>query len=204
MKNSTTNYYNLNAQEYFARTFDIKPTELLDKFIQSIPIGATVMDVGCGSGRDSLYLKENGFNVIPIDASKELADMAGETINQEVIVANIENFKLENPVDGIWAMASLLHLSKNDFKKALVNIYDSLKEDGTFFFALKIGNGEEYDSNGRFFSYYQPEEIENILIETKLFQSISLQITSDNLGRNDTQWLNVFTKKLKLTKTPKP
>ena len=192
MNNSTNNYYNLNAHEYFNRTFDVQPEEIRKLFCSKLDTNSTILDIGCGSGRDSLYFKENGFHVIAIDASEELAKLASKVISQEVIVADIEHYQLENPVDGVWAMASLLHLPKDSFKKALINISNSLKPNGAFFMAVKVGDGESYDQNGRFFSYYQPEELAIILKESKLFQSFYFKITKDNLGRDDTEWLNVF------------
>lgn len=192
MENTTNNYYNLNAKEYFDRTFNVQPEEIRKSFCSQLAPNSTILDIGCGSGRDSLYFKERGFNVIAIDNSKELAKLASQFISQEVIVADIENYQTEQPIDGAWAMASLLHLSKDSFKKALINISNSLKPNGVFLLALKIGSGESYDENGRFFSYYQPEELATIFKELNIFQSFDFKFTQDKLGRDDTQWLNVF------------
>ena len=54
-------YYNKYAAAYYESTVDLDMSEALDRFIKYLPENAEVMDLGCGSGRDSLYLEEAGF-----------------------------------------------------------------------------------------------------------------------------------------------
>ncbi len=193
MKNSTINYYNLNAQQYFDTTIDKQAISLLEEFCSTIPKGSTILDVGCGSGRDSLYFINHGYKVIAIDASAELAKLASEKIGQTVLVTKIEDLKLENKVDAVWAMASLLHIPKSDLPTAISKCVKALKNDspGNFLCSLKLGNGQSYDENGRFFSYYTKEELTDIFQSTGYFNKIASVISGDSLGR-ETKWINLF------------
>lgn len=200
MKNSTINYYDLNAQKYAESTVNVEVSEQIKNFCSQLSPNSKILDIGCGSGRDSLYFINNGFKVCPIDASNELAKIASELIQQEVTVCKIEEFKKENEFDAIWAMASLLHLKKIDLPIALNNCVQSFKKDqqGLLFASFKVGNGESYDENGRFFSYYQPEELKSILESTEYFDKIEYQINKDKMGRGN-DWISFCaTKKMNL------
>ncbi len=193
MKNSTINYYNLNAQKYFDSTFDKQAITLLKDFCSDLPKNSTILDVGCGSGRDSLYFIEQGFKVIAIDASADLAQLASQKIGQKVIVTKVQDLNIQHKVDAVWAMASLLHLPKNELPIAIHKCLTALKpnQPGKFMCSLKLGEGQSYDENGRFFSYYKPEEIKDILTTTGWFEHLTITVTGDNLGR-DTQWINAI------------
>jgi len=196
MKNSTINYYDLNAQKYSDSTIVAEVSEQLQGFCSKLKPNAKILDVGCGSGRDSLYFINNGFNVVAIDASENLAKLASEIIKQNVFVSSIEGLKIENEFDGVWCMASLLHFKKEVLPLAIKNCIKSLNENerGLFFASFKIGNGESYDENGRVFSYYQPDELTDILDKTGYFSSIDLNISEDKMGRGN-NWVSFVAQK---------
>ena len=59
----TKSYYDSNTKEYVEKTRDINMENIYDKFLKHIPIGGNILDAGCGSARDSLFFKNNGFKV---------------------------------------------------------------------------------------------------------------------------------------------
>ena len=73
-----------------------------------------ILDAGCGSGRDSKAFQELGYAVSAFDASEEICRFATEYLGQEVQCRRFEDVIEENCYDGIWASASLLHVSKKD------------------------------------------------------------------------------------------
>jgi SAM-dependent methyltransferase len=197
MKNPTIQYYDENAAKYAQSTLHVKISETLKDFSKSLPKSAKVLDVGCGSGRDSLYLKSQGFDVVAIDASAELAKFASEQIGQEVWVKNVLDLDFKDQFDGVWCMASLLHLKKEELPLAIQKGVEALKkeENGPFFACFKLGHGEGYDENGRFFSYYQPEELKAIFEQTQYFEKITITQNEDRLGRNEVTWINLMCQK---------
>ena len=58
--NQTLNYYNQNATEFFNTTLNVDMESLYQAFIQYLPQDAFILDLGCGSGRDTLAFKRKG------------------------------------------------------------------------------------------------------------------------------------------------
>lgn len=200
--NSTENYYNQNAETFIQNTFDADVSENIKNFISLLPKNAKILDVGCGSGRDSKTFLDLGFDVVAFDSSIVLAEKASQKINHPVLHLKIEDLSFENEFDGVWAMASLLHLPKKDFSFSLEKCLKSLKDNGKFFLSLKEGEGESVDENGRFFSYYSKDEIINTF-EALGQPNVTCFSQSDKLGRN-VNWLSFIVSKtpqLKLKKT---
>ena len=59
-----SDYYQKNYTSYHEKTFSIDPSSFLAPLAQRLPSEAFVLDVGCGSGRDLLWMKNKGFEVI--------------------------------------------------------------------------------------------------------------------------------------------
>ena len=75
MSNKTIDYYNQNADSFVQGTVSVDFKETQDKFLQLLT-GKTILDFGCGSGRDTKYFLESGFDVTAIDGSEELCKSA--------------------------------------------------------------------------------------------------------------------------------
>lgn len=192
-KESTLEYYEKNAQSFIDNTFDVEVSEMMNGFIKLLPLNGSILDVGCGSGRDTLAFLNKGFKVTAFDASPVLAKLSSEKINYPIIVRTIEEMDWNDQFDGVWAMASLLHLKKEDLIGGIKNCVKALKiqNAGIFFATFKIGQEESYDDKGRFFSYYQQEELHELLQKTNYFDKIMFTQSEDKLGRNQLQWLTV-------------
>ena len=65
-------YYNKHAEEFTTSTFEVDMKSLYQPFLAELPEGARILDVGCGSGRDTLAFKNFGHQVEAIDYSEEL------------------------------------------------------------------------------------------------------------------------------------
>ncbi len=73
---NTLDYYNENAAAYYSSTVEADVSALYARFEPLLPKHASIIDVGCGSGRDSMHFIDAGFEVTPIDGSKELCKLA--------------------------------------------------------------------------------------------------------------------------------
>lgn len=193
MKNKTLEYYDKNCDEYFQNTVFVDLSHLYFKFIEKLPKEAKVLDLGCGSGRDSLYFKNQGYNVTAIDGSKELADLASKLIKQDVIVSNFEELELSDKFNGIWACASLLHLNEIELEKLLTKLEKSLVKDGILYISFKYGTKEYVDDKGRYFNCYTEETIKRLIEGDLSLEIKELFKTNDATpGREDVVWLNIF------------
>ena len=85
-------FYSENYKLYHERTFSIDPSLFLEPLIKVLPRGAYILDVGCGSGRDLLWLKERGFKVMGFERSEGLAELARKNSGCEVIEGDFETF----------------------------------------------------------------------------------------------------------------
>lgn len=73
---STLTYYNTNAQQFYTATVSVDLTANQDHFLSRLSQGASILDFGCGSGRDAKYFLSKGFYVDAIDGSEELCKLA--------------------------------------------------------------------------------------------------------------------------------
>ena len=74
MKN--LDYYNNNAEQFFEQTYQVDMHSLYQQFLEHVPQGGSILDLGCGSGRDALAFKELGYQVDATDYSTELVEKA--------------------------------------------------------------------------------------------------------------------------------
>lgn len=193
MNYKTLNYYNENAKEYFETTKNIKNTEIYKEFLNMVKPSGKLLDLGCGSGRDSLYFKNAGYDVTSIDGSIELAKEAEKLINQEVIVSKFEDFKSKEKFDGIWACASLLHVRRENIEGVLRNLTNNLNKGSVFYLSFKYGDNEYIDDKGRYFNCYIEETFKEMIKKINEYKIKDIYKTGDSLGgRDNLIWLNIL------------
>lgn len=191
----TIDYYNQNAKEFVSRTIDADMHYCQNKFMELLNAGDYVLDAGCGSGRDSLFFLNHGYKICSIDASSELCKLAEEYIGQSVECVRFQDMKYEELFDGVWACASLLHLSKKELPIVLRKFYRALKEGGVMYASFKYGDKEE-ERSGRFFSDYHLDEIEKVFTECAGFELIEGFETEDvRVAYTGETWVNVIVRK---------
>ena len=101
-------YYQKNFKTYHEKTFSIDPSSFLEPLAKILPAGASVLDVGSGSGLDLLWMKKNGFDVIGFEHSPGLAELARENAGCEVIEGDFETYDFSAIlVDGMMAIGAL-------------------------------------------------------------------------------------------------
>jgi len=187
-------YYNTNAKEFFKSTINIDMTLLYNEFEKYLNPNDKILDLGCGSGRDSLYFINKGYKVTAIDNSFELAKIASEYINQNVICLNMLDLNFTNEFNAIWACASILHINKSEILNVFNKCFNALKKNGIFYSSFKYGDKEE-EIEGRFFNFYTESSIESLINKTS-FCVEKIFVTNDSRkGREGEQWLNVILKK---------
>ena len=193
---NTLDYYNKNSEEYFNSTLNVDMTNTYKAFLKLVPKGGKILDLGCGSGRDSMNFMKLGYEVTAVDGSKELAKKASVLLGKEVIVSTFEELKLKEKFHGIWACASLLHIKREDLKIVLNNLYNNLDDNGVFYMSFKYGEKEYVDDKNRYFNCFTDESIIGFINENTKFNILDLYITEDKLGRvNEVKWVNLICNK---------
>ena len=189
-------YYNQYANQYFENTVNLELDEILDDFITYLPEGAEIMDLGCGSGRDSLYFIEKGFDVTAVDGSSELSELAAIHIGQDVLTMKFNDLDFSNVFDGIWANASLFHIPPSELSEVMLKIHGSLKKGGILFMSFKYGDFEG-NYEGRYFKYYRRKEIREMIENVDGLELLKIAKTTDiRPYRQEDTWIHIIAKKV--------
>ncbi|MBE5991955.1 methyltransferase domain-containing protein [Lacrimispora sp.] len=188
-------YYNKYAAKEFEETVNQDMSEIMREFLNYLEEGDTILDLGCGSGRDSLTLYELGYDVTPLDASSEMCKLAEIHTGLDVLQMTFEQIDFDDVFDGIWACASLLHTPKKELSGILTKIARALNEKGILYMSFKLGDFEGFRGE-RYFSDFTPDSISQLLRENGRFEILKLWETEDiRSGHSDVRWLNVLAKK---------
>ena len=185
----TGEYYSNNSSEYIDKTKDTDMSETYLMFEKYLKDNARILDLGFGSGRDSLHFMSK-YQVVSIDPVEEFINNALKLgLDARKLSAEDMNFSAE--FDGIFACASLLHVNEDKLSLCFKNCYKALKDDGTMYCSFKYGDFIGYIED-RYFVYLTEESIKKYLGDFKI---IEYTITGDKLANRDLRWLNIILKK---------
>ncbi len=192
--NKTIEYYDQNAEEFISGTINADMSECRERFLKHVKPGGKILDAGCGSGRDSLAFMNAGFQIDAFDASQEICRRASALLGIPVECKRFEEITGESEYDGIWACASLLHVSEKALPDVMNRLVSLLKPDGVIYASFKEGNGERM-RGGRFFLDMTEEGGRN-LFEAADLDVLELFINRDvRQNRADESWVNIIGKK---------
>lgn len=188
----TLNYYEENAEKFIADTVHADVGGLLERFAAFLPEGGSVLDFGCGSGRDTKWFLEHGYRAEASDGSKELCLAASAYTGIEVKQLLFEELDETERYDGIWACASVLHAGREALPEIFRRISKALKNGGALYVSFKYGEfaGER---NGRYFTDLTEEVFEELIKKIPGLSIKEIWKTGDvRAGRNEQLWLNAI------------
>ena len=192
---NTIEYYNQNAEQFVQGTLSVDFAATQERFLEKLSVGAYILDFGCGSGRDTKYFLDKGYQVEATDGSAELCRRASEYTGICVKQMLFEELDEYEKYDGIWACSSILHLEKRVLKDVLKKMAAALKTDGVVYTSFKYGDFEG-ERNGRYFTDFTPETFGEYMQEVPELQIEEYWITSDvRHGRGEEKWLNLILRK---------
>ena len=158
----TLRVYEAQAEDY-ATEFTRGDDPHLERFLDMLPVGARVLDLGCGPGKAAARMQARGVQVAAWDASPEFVAWAQGTYGVAAEVAEFTALRSVAEYDGIYANFSLLHAPKADMPGHLARIAKALVTAGRFHIGMKTGIGEKRDALGRFYAYYEDAELTDLL-----------------------------------------
>jgi SAM-dependent methyltransferase len=148
----TIAFYQARAPHYVLK-FGQAHSYQLDPFLDRLPPGGSVLELGCGGGQDAGRIKARGFVVDATDATQAMVAKAKERWNVDARVMAFGELEVEAAYDGIWAHASLLHVPRAALPDVLARIFRALAPGGYHFASYKLGEEEGRDALGRFYNF---------------------------------------------------
>ena len=139
-------HYDRSARAYWegTRNHDVSQNyaALLDAIEGHPPY--TILDLGCGPGRDLCYFRSLGHDAVGLDGSKEFVALARSESGCEVLHQDFLAMALpESHFDGVFANASLFHVPRQELRRVLHELSETLKPRGVLFCSNPRGNDEE-------------------------------------------------------------
>jgi SAM-dependent methyltransferase len=153
----TLAYYDQRAEDFFAGTVDHDVSQnraALLQFIQGTSF-FTLLDFGCGPGRDLKVFKEQGHIAVGLEGAARFAEMARAYSGCEVWQQDFLALDLPaNHFDGVFANASLFHVPSQALARVLSELHSTLKLGGVLFSSNPWGNNDEGWNRERYGAYH--------------------------------------------------
>jgi len=186
-------YYEKNANAYIDQTLGIDMAETRRRFTTMLSLGARILDLGCGAGRDLAAFADEGFAPIGLEPVRQLADHARAHSGCDVIHTRLEMADFDNEFEGIWACASLLHVLRADLPATLKKLSTWVKDHGILFASFKCGTDERVE-DGRYFNDMTPELVKELVVPA-IGWKIESVWTGADATRANLQWTNLLARK---------
>jgi SAM-dependent methyltransferase len=189
--NGTLAHYRQRAEDFRAGTRDHDVSQNIQALLRSIR-GATpftILDFGCGPGRDLKTFSELGHLAIGLEGTPEFVSMARADSGCEVWQQDFLNLQLPlQRFDGIFANASLFHVPTQELPRILRELRGTLKPGGVLFSSNPRGDNVEGWSGGRYGAYHDLEAWQRHLVGAG-FEAIDHYYRPTGLPREQQPWL---------------
>ena len=185
--------YDRHAQAFdLARGRSLPERAWLDRFLDYVPAGGTVLDVGCGSGEPlARYLLDRGFGVFGVDGSPSMIDLCRARFSSsEWLVMDMRELGLERRFDGVLAWDSFFHLGIDDQRETLPRLAMHARPGAPLMFTSGTEEGEAIGScfgESLYHASLDSEEYRRILSANGFV--VRHHVTQDSECGNHTVWL---------------
>ncbi|UUQ67357.1 class I SAM-dependent methyltransferase [Pseudomonas fuscovaginae UPB0736] len=188
---TTLGHYNRTAEGFREGTRDHDVSQNIDALLRHIqgPAPFTVLDFGCGPGRDLKTFTQLGHTAVGLDGSERFAQMAREDSGCEVLQQNF--LELDLPAqrfDGIFANAVLFHIPLQELPRVLGQLHATLKPGGVLFSSNPRGQNQE-GWNGERYGSYHDLEAWRALLTAAGFVELEHYYRPAGLPREQQPWL---------------
>lgn len=188
----TLEYYERNAKEFIERTKFLEVSHARNKFLTYLQPPSLLLDLGCGSGRDSAFFLSKGYQIVACDGAKEICKLAEKNIGRPVQCRKFDEIREKNIYDGIWANACLLHLPYSELVAVLNLLSHALKQSGIMYMSFKYGNFSGI-RDGRYFLDMDEYKLNALIGNAKNFNVLESFITEDTRFQSaEKKWLNII------------
>ncbi len=187
----TLAHYGLRADEFRDDTRDHDVSQNIAALLRHIKGESpfTILDFGCGPGRDLRAFTGLGHTAIGLDGAAEFAAMARADTGCEVWHQDFLRLDLPSErFDGIFANASMFHVPIQELRRVLRQLHAALKHGGALFSSNPHGNNEEGWNRGRFGAYHDLEAWRHYMSDAG-FTELEYYYRPTGLPRAQQPWL---------------
>ncbi len=161
------------TKQYFD---DLTDNSYIDKFLEKLPKGGKILDVGCGPGQFTKYMIDKGFQVVAIDYSNEMLTIAKQRVPAGSFKQmDMRELGFENEsFDGLLVAYSLIHIPSEDIPKTMKGFHRVLKSQGYVEIIAQKGEADRIidepfmPSEKMFFNFFTKERLSKFLEEAEL------------------------------------
>jgi SAM-dependent methyltransferase len=204
MDDRTSRYYESLRREQ-AASYESAHSGIADYFPLAFPPGSRVLDLGCGTARDTAQLAREGhvaYGVEPAQRMRELAVEHHPELRYRILAGDLPDGlpgpdDLGGPFDGVVCSAVLQHLDRQQLFDAVFAMKALLAPRGRLLVSIPDRrhdlDSESRDEQGRLFNNISANELE-LLFERAGFDAIGRWDNPDGLGRQGRDWItSLFT-----------
>jgi SAM-dependent methyltransferase len=195
----TLAHYEANAAPFWEGTKDHDVTQNYEALLGSIEWAPpfTILDFGCGPGRDLAYFRSLGHEAVGLDGCHAFCEMARRHSGCEVLDQDFLGLKLPaDRFDGVFANASLFHVPSADLPRVLGELRAALKPRGVLFASNPRGRGDEGWHGDRYGGYWDLEGWRSFIATAGGFEEIAHYYRPPGKPRDEQPWLAMAWRKV--------
>lgn len=189
---TTLVYYEEFSADFIATTLNVDMKEHHARFLRFVPPRGSILDLGCGSGRDSLSFLQGGYDVTSVDGSQAMVDATSSLTGHPARKLRFDELDYCGVFDGVWACASLLHVPRDELGGVMRKVMRALRSAGIVYVSFKTGDEERF-VNGRHFTDFTMESLRAWVALQGFANVEEIWETSDvREGRSHEGWVNAI------------
>ncbi len=203
---TTLGHYERGARAFWEGTQHHDVRQNYDALLSRIEGAApfTLLDFGCGPGRDLTYFSSLGHEAVGVDGCAAFCEMARRHSGCEVLHQDFLHLALPHGrFDGVFANASLFHVPSQELQRVLAELKASLKPGGVLFASNPRGADHEGWSANRYGCYHELEAWRTHLV-TAGFTELAHYYRPEGKPRDEQPWLATVWRRLEAAVAPLP
>ncbi len=188
-------------QDLFLRQWNVRKYDIpfhLENFVGNLPKSALLLDLGCGPGQDTRYLRREGYRTYGVDLTWSFLLAAKVRAPRlPVVQSDMTRLPFSHQIfDGIWAAASIIHISKVQARTLFSELFTLTKPGGwmaiTVMYGREAGVPERQWIPGRYLAKWGKRELKHSV------QGAKWEVTSVEKVKNQERkgmWLNLLARR---------
>jgi len=171
---------------------------LLVEWLEYLPAGTRLLDLGCGGGRDAGDLDLRGYRVVGVDRTSALLSAGRRRYRSLPLVrADLRQLPFHAmSFDGLWAAASLMHLPKPEARRILADLCKLVRPGGLFAATVTYGMKSRLVTDGwvpgRYFARWKKDELARV-VRRAGWTILELKVVANRERKG--RWLNLLAQK---------